>query len=150
MDGDITAIPSSTVKNNVGGSDSDTAIPDSYRDIFDEALPSYLALGMTYDDFYRKDHTLVIAYRQAYEKKREERNTEMWMQGYYVYEAVARVAPLLIPFNQHPKADAYLDKPFPLFEAGESIEEAKSKAVADKGLAYMQAQMNKINKRFGF
>ena len=107
-------------------------------------------MGMTYDEFYRKDHTLVIAYRKAYERKREEKNTEMWLQGLYVYEAVARVAPLLIPFNQHPKAEAYLDKPLPIFSTEENIEEAKSKAVCDKGLAYMQAQMTKINKRFGF
>ena len=148
MDGELTAIPSSTV-GNVGGSDSDTSTPDRYRDIFDKALPSYLAMGMTYDEFYKKDHTLVISYREAYKRRQEEKNTDMWLQGYYVYEAVARVAPLLIPFNQHPKAEAYLDKPIPLFDKGESIEEAQAKAVADKGLAYMQAQMAKINKRFG-
>lgn len=148
MDGELTAIPSSTV-GKVGDSDSNTTIPNTYRDIFDKALPSYLAMGMTYDEFYKKDHTLVISYREAYKRRQEEKNTDMWLQGYYVYEAVARVAPLLIPFNQHPKAEAYLDKPIPLFDKGESIEEAQAKAVADKGLAYMQAQMAKINKRFG-
>ena len=149
MDGELTAIPSSTVEN-VGDSDSDTAIPDRYRDLFDKTFPLYLALGMTYDEFYCKDHTLVIAYREAYEKKREEKNTDMWLQGYYVYEAVSRVAPLLIPFNEHPKAEKYLEKPFPIYGTGETVEEAQAKAVADKGLAYMQAQMAKINKRFGF
>jgi hypothetical protein len=41
-----------------------------------------------------------------------------------------------------------LDKPFPIYEQAEG-KNAESKAVADKGLAYMQAQMIKFNKKFG-
>ena len=146
MDGELTAIPSSTVRN-AGGEDSDIQTLGSYRTIIENAFPLYLAMGMTYDEYYRKDHTLVIAYRKAYEKKREERNYELWLMGAYVYQAVSRVAPLLIPFNEHPKAEPYLEKPFPLFADNER--ENADKAVAEKGKAYMLAQMTKINKRFG-
>lgn len=149
MDGELTAIPSSTVEV-VGGEGEKplTQTPDSCREIFDKAFPSYLAMGMTYDEFYREDHTLAIAYRSAYKRKMEQKNQDMWLMGAYVYQAISRVAPLLIPFNQHPKPEPYLDKPFPLFE---NLDEgsAKSKAVADKGIAYMQAQMIKFNSRFG-
>lgn len=148
MDGDITAIPSSTVEN-VGDGDSDTPAPDSCREIFDKAFPAYLAMGMTYNEFYREDHTLVIAYRKAYKMRLEQQNQDMWQMGLYVYQAVCRAAPLLIPFNNHPKPEPYLDKPFPIFGNKESDVDAESKAVADKGFAYMQAQMMKINKKFG-
>ena len=147
MDGELTAIPSSTVRN-AEGEDSNIQTLGSYRTIIENAFPLYLAMGMTYEEYYRKDHTLVIAYRQAYKKKREERNQELWLMGAYVYQAVSRVAPLLIPFNEHPKAEPYLDKPFPLFADNEP--ENADKAVADKGKAYMLAQMAKINKKFGF
>ena len=88
------------------------------------------------------------AYRKAYKAKREQANEDMWLQGAYVYEAISRVAPLLIPFNKHPKPEPYLDKPYPIFEENNG-EDVKLKAVADKGQAYMFAQMKAINKRFG-
>ena len=55
---------------------------------------------------------------------------------------------MLIPFNKHPKPMPYLDKPFPIM-GKENNEEEQQKAVADKGFAYMQAQMMKINAKFG-
>ena len=102
---------------------------------------------MSYDEFYDKDHELVIAYRKAYKDKRRQANEDMWRQGLYVYQAISRVAPLLIPFNKNPKAEPYLDKPIPMFE--EDVEKEKDSAVVNKGLAYMQAMMISINKKFG-
>ena len=148
MDGELTAIPSSTVETS-GGEGSDTNTPDSCREIFDKAFPTYLAMGMTYDEFYREDHTLVIAYRRAYKRKLEQENQKLWLMGAYVYQAVARVAPLLIPFNSHPKAEPYLDRPFPLFDKDNANETQTSEAVIEKGLAYMKSQMAKNNSKFG-
>ena len=135
----------------VGGVSSDTQTPDTCREIFDKAFPSYLAMGMTYDEFYNKDHTLTIAYRKAFELKRKQDNEDRWLQGAYVYEAITRVAPLLVPFAKHPKAEPYLDKPYPLYNDNKADENnAESQAVTnDKGYAYMQAAMTKINNRFG-
>ena len=132
----------------VGGEVEVPQTPDSYRELFDKAFPSYLAMGMTYDEFYNKDHTLAIAYRKAFEKKRNEQNQNLWLLGAYVYQAIARVSPLFNPFNKYPKPESYLDKPFPIYEQAEG-KNAETKAVADKGLAYMQAQMIKFNKKFG-
>ena len=148
MDGEITAIPSSTVEN-VGGEGNNIQTPDTCRSIFDKAFPHYLAMGMTFSEFYETDHTLVIAYRKAYELKRKKDNEDMWLQGAYVYHAICRAAPLLIPFNKHPKPEEYLDKPFPMFSEDVTDESAKSKADTDKGFAYMQAVMSSVNKKFG-
>lgn len=147
MDDELTAISSSNGMQ-VGGEVEVPQTPDNYRELFDKAFPSYLAMGMTYDEFYNKDHTLAIAYRKAFEKKRNEQNQNLWLLGAYVYQAIARVSPLFNPFNKHPKPESYLDKPFPIYEHEEG-KNAESKAVADKGLAYMQAQMIKFNKKFG-
>ena len=147
MDGDITAIPSSTVGTSGGESSDTTDTPDSCREIFDKALPQYLAIGMTYDEFYRQDHTLVIAYRKAHELKRKEENENFWLMGAYVYHAICKASPLLAPFAKHPKPEDYLNKPFPLF--ADETENAESKAVENKGMAYMLAQMTKINRKFG-
>lgn len=147
MDDELTAISSSTVEN-VGDGDSDISVPDNYRELFDMVFPSYLVMGMTYDEFYKKDHTLAKAYRQAYKMKRENENERLWMMGAYVYHAIIRSAPILVPFSKNPKPMPYLDKPFPIFE-NEQGKTAEKDAVAEKGLAYMQAQMMKINRKFG-
>lgn len=102
---------------------------------------------MTYDEFYRQDHTLVIAYRKAHELKRKEENENFWLMGAYVYHAICKASPLLAPFAKHPKPEDYLNKPFPLF--ADETENAESKAVENKGMAYMLAQMTKINRKFG-
>ena len=129
----------------VGGEGSPKT-PDNSRTLFAKLFPSYLAMGMSYDDFYNRDHELVIAYREAEKMKREKENADMWLQGLYVYQAVTRAAPLLAPFAKHPKADPYLDKPIPMFEKDK---EESNQAVMDKGIAYMKAKMIEINKKFG-
>ena len=130
----------------VGGKGSPKT-PDNSRTLFAKLFPTYLAMGMSYDDFYNKDHELVIAYRQAEKMKREKENADMWLQGLYVYQAVSRVAPLLVPFAKHPKAEPYLDKPIPLTK--EEAERESKQAVENKGIAYMKAKMIEINKKFG-
>lgn len=128
------------------GESSNTQTATNSRELFAKVLHYYLVMGMSSDEFYNKDHELVIAYREAYKDKREQINEDMWLQGLYVYQAVSRVAPLLAPFAKHPKAEPYLDKPIPLSEKdkGES-----KQAVVDKGIAYMKAKMIEINKKFG-
>ena len=147
MGGKLTAIPSSNGEAQRGESES-LKTPSSSREVFDNVFPSYLAMGMTYDEFYHKDHTLAASYRKAFELQRERRNVEMWQMGAYIYQSVSRVAPLLVPFNKHPKAEPYLDKPIPFYEK-ESETETQQKAIADKGFAYMQSMMMKVNKKFG-
>ena len=57
---------------------------------------------------------------------------------------------MLIPFTKNPKAEPYLKEPIPMFEEEQHTEQAKKSAVDnDKGIAYMNAMMNVINKKFG-
>lgn len=112
-------------------------------------FPQYLAMGMTHDEYYKQDCELVIAYRKAEKMKRIRANEDMWLQGLYVYQAVTRVAPLLIPFAKNPQAEPYLKEPIPMYEE-EQTEQAKESAVEnDRGIAYMKAMTNVINKKFG-
>ena len=147
MDDKLTVISSS---NGIGrGEGSNTQPPANSRKIFADMLPQYLAMGMTSDEYYKQDCELVIAYRKADKLKRIRANEDMWLQGLYVYQAVARVAPLLIPFAKHPQAEPYLKEPIPMYEE-EQTEQAKESAVEnDRGIAYMKAMMNVINKKFG-
>jgi len=70
-----------------------------------------MAIGMTYEQFWNGDNELPRMYRKAYELKMREANQLAWLQGAYVYEAIALLAPALRAFSKG-KARDYPDKPF--------------------------------------
>ena len=93
--------------------------PKSFKEIFIEAFPYYLSMGMTYDEFWHGPPSLVRAYRKAHDLKRHEKNYELWMQGRYIFEAL-RCAPLLVGFPEKgykvPSGAGYPEMPYPLTE----------------------------------
>lgn len=109
--------------------ESEPSEPPSLAEIFTKAFPYYLAMGMTYDEFWRGSPSLVRAYRQAHDLKRHERNYDLWLQGRYIFEAL-RCAPLLVGFpdkNYKPPAGSgYPDRPYPLTDK-EAQEQAKQR-----------------------
>ena len=60
-----------------------------FTDIFEEIFPYYLAIGMTYEQFWEDRPELVVAYRQADEIRRRRRNEELWLAGMYTADALA-------------------------------------------------------------
>ena len=131
-------------RGRVTKSSTDTDEPPqkklSYSKTFEAVFPKYLAMGMTYEQFWDMDASLVKAYREAHEIKREERNFEMWLQGKYVYDAIGALAPILrTSLSKHPsKAEKYVDKPYPL------TEKAAEKNREDEQKARMQAALERF------
>ena len=85
--------------------------PISYAKIFDDQFPYYLHLGMSYDEYWRMDCELVRAYRKAYEYKQEYDNSQLWLQGLYIYKALEAQRPGWNFWGKHPKPEKYLEKP---------------------------------------
>lgn len=52
-------------------------------------FPYYLVIGMTYEQFWDGDPSLVISYRRADELRRRRMNEELWLAGIYTSEALA-------------------------------------------------------------
>jgi hypothetical protein len=50
--------------------------------------PYYMSIGMTYDEFWNQDVTMVRAFRKSYELKRRQQNETLWMQGLYIRDAL--------------------------------------------------------------
>lgn len=100
-------------EKNEGISDED--IPNFISKMLDDCFPFYLSIGMTSEEYWEGDPSLVKAYRKAYEIKRDRKNQEMWMQGRYIYDAMARMAPLYNVWK--PKEPTpYPNEPYPLTE----------------------------------
>lgn len=91
----------------------------SYAEIFEQLCPYYMAIGMSYDDFWNGDVSMVKAYRLSYELKEKRRNQELWLQGMYFYEALCDASPLY-RFSMKKgiiKPEPYLKEPYPITAA---------------------------------
>lgn len=76
MGRDVSPIPSHEKKRTWG-------------DIVDEMFPQYLAIGMPSEEFWNGSSDLAVAYRKAWNLKNEHENYLAWLNGRYVYEAIA-------------------------------------------------------------
>lgn len=131
---------------------SSTPVP-THSEQFTQQFPYYLSIGMTYEQYWYKDCTLVIPYRKAEEIRRDRRNQEMWLQGSYVYDALLCASPLLHAFAPSgSKAHPYLNQPYPLTKSQieklkvEKEKDSEQKAVIgfqDFAAAFNQRQMDK-------
>lgn len=124
--------------------------PPSYSEIFYAKFPYYLSIGMTEEQYWDRDSTLVKYYREAEELRKERMNQEAWLQGMYIYDAISRLSPILRAFaKKGTKAQPYVEEAYPISK--KTVEEAelkKEKAKSQKGLRYMQAYMAQNNKFF--
>lgn len=120
----------------------------SYSEVFVRQFPFYLALGMTYDQFWNEDCTLVKAYREAYEMRRQERNHDLWLQGLYFYNALCSASPLFRFSTRPQKAHPYAEAPFALTKKeSENREKMKEKQLFDKMKAKMMALVKTTNRK---
>lgn len=88
----------------------------SYTEIFNEAFPYYLSVGMSYELYWHGEPNLVKAYREADEMRVDRMNYEAWLQGLYVYQAVGALYPVFNPFSKQKKAEEYLKEPIVITE----------------------------------
>ena len=88
----------------------------SYTEIFNEAFPYYLSIGMSYELYWYGEPNLVKAFREADEMRVDRMNYEAWLQGLYVYQAVGALYPVFNPFSKQKKAEEYLKEPIVITE----------------------------------
>jgi hypothetical protein len=79
---------------------------------------------MSYEQFWDGDVTAHKCFREAKKLRLIEQNQLAWLQGMYVYEAVADLAPLLKAFAKgEPKP--YPKEPYDLFESERKAREER-------------------------
>ena len=131
----------------VNNSQSDNDEKQSYTDVFEKMFSYYLSIGMTEEQYWDKDSCLVKFYREAEKLRNDKFNQQAWLQGMYIYDAIARLSPILRSFGKKgTKAKPYVDEPYPLNDT--QHREKETKKIENKGLLYMQSFMMKNNKKF--
>ena len=114
----------------------------TYTEIFEECFPFYLAIGMSYAEYWEGDPKLTQYYRKAYQIKQEEINNNAWLQGMYIYDAVSTALHnALRGFGKNkPPAKDYAKKPYE-FKNKVKTEAEKAREVQieqEKAAAWME------------
>ena len=93
----------------VGGNVEETTTL-TYTDIFESSCGYYLAIGMTFEEYWEKEPNLVKYYREAHKYKSKMKNEQLWIEGMYFASAIA------CNFDKKVK---YPEKPFDIFPKSE-------------------------------
>lgn len=135
---------------NNGSERDDRSAPSSFTETFETQFPYYLSIGMTEEQFWDRDSTLVKYYREAEKLRQERKNQECWLLGMYVYDAIGRISPVLRSQSKKgAKPKPYVEEPYPINrETKEAVENKEEKAKAQKGMQFMQSFMIENNKKY--
>ena len=103
-------------------------------------------MGMSYEQFWEQDCTLVIPFRKAYKIRQEEQNQSAWLQGLYFFEGVS--VAIGRSFSKAGRNLKYPEKPYDLNPPKEKsraeIVQEQQELIFEK----MQAMAMKYNREF--
>ena len=132
------------------GDNNRSGTPITYTEYFEALCPIYIAYGMTYEQFWDGDPWMVRAYKKADEIKQERENQAAWLQGLYIYEAIADLSPILRAFSKARKPEPYPEEPYTLNTSiskkrqAEKAEEERKKN-DQMFIDYMNAWAKRVN-----
>ena len=90
------------------------ASPLSLMSVFEKACPNYMAMGMSYDQYWDGDVSAHKMYAKAEKQRIITQNRMAWLQGLYVYEAIIDATPYFKAFSKH-KPKPFVEQPYDIF-----------------------------------
>lgn len=108
-----------------------------------------MAIGMSYDDYWNGDPDMAQAYIKAHEIKNEQKNQEMWLQGWYVFKAIEISLYNQPAFAKPPKYEPYLKEPVRITPLTEEEREAEEQKKLDEVVAYFENFQKNWENRHG-
>ena len=124
------------------------SLTKTYTEVFEEACPSYMAMGMSVQEYWDGDCTLARYYREAFDIRQTQKNRELWLQGLYVFEAMS--VTLGNAFRKKgAKPRKYTEKPYPVTRIEQKAlkKEEEEQAKYNKMQTRMEMLMAGINKK---
>lgn len=98
----------------------------------------YMAIGVSYDDFWYGDYCALKYYEDVYLQKRKVHNEEMWMQGAYVHHSLGvSLHNAFRKTGQQP--EEYMKKPIEFFPKTKEEEEAEAEAIRQRVIDNLNA-----------
>lgn len=100
-----------------------------------------MALGVSANEFWNGDYTLLKYYAKRHKIAVEQKNEEMWLQGLYFYEAVAVAISQALSKHSTVK---YPEKPHQITPMSEEQQEQENQ----KKVEEFRAQLMALGRRF--
>lgn len=75
-----------------------------------------ISIGMSAEEYWKGEPYYINTYINAEKIKQRKKNSELWLQGLYIYHAVGCLAPVFNPFSKEHKARPYMESPVALDE----------------------------------
>lgn len=125
-----------------------------YGDTFDAMLPHYMAMGMSYEQYWDGEYGIRKAYREAYKirMENEQRVSDVnnWYMGQYIRVALQSVQLIVAAglMKNTPTLPDYPDEPFLQKAEKTKNEEVKKQHEEDQSkmaMAMFQAMIGKFN-----
>ena len=91
----------------------------TFSEVFREVFPWYMAIGMSYQEFWHDDPYLAVYYRDAHELKRDEENQKLWLNGLYSFIAISTALSNIHFDGKKHKVNSYLQEPIRIREKTE-------------------------------
>ena len=98
---------------------------------------------MTYEQFWYGEPRLCESFRKLHRLRIEQRNQELWLQGLYVYDALA--VALNNSFSK--KKEKYMAEPLKLFEPTEDEKKRAAEETRRKLIARLDAWKQAFDKQ---
>lgn len=118
----------------------------TFTEAFEEIFPYYLAIGMTYEQFWYGSPELVVPYRRADDIRRRRMNEELWLAGMYTADALASTVGNMFSKQKY----AYPSEPRPItLDEVRERQERERKAREEKIKAAFTARALNVNKKLG-
>lgn len=121
-------------------------------EVFNNLCPYYMALGMTYNEFWLGSPALVKAYKEAHKYRVRMRNEELWLQGLYCYNAFSSVMEgfgYSLGGRKGSKPQGYLKKPIEIGEKTEQEKRREAEIERQKAIASLNRWKSAWEQRYG-
>lgn len=120
----------------MGGELVDTdSPPQTLSESFEQACAVYMSMGVTYNQFWYGDSRITKLALEAHDHKQRRNNEQAWLQGLYVYNAIANLSPILHAFAKSgTKPVPYPERPYPISESEMQEERIRKEKLREEKL----------------
>lgn len=116
---------------------------------FREAFPIYLAMGMSYEEFWEKESWLTHSYRKAQKIRYDDINYSAWLNSLYMHHALMSGVPVILNgiAKTHIDLPKFPEKPFDFSEFDKKKQEKKQQELAKARMQMIAEQFNATFRR---
>ena len=104
-----------------------------------------MMIGVSYDEFWNGDYTRLKYAAEAYRLKREERNKELWLQGFYFFDAVSVAIYNALPHKGQPNKT--YTEPIRITPQTEAEKEAEANNILETFKAQLTSLTGRLERR---